>query len=209
MNYIENTYICLAAQVLLSIICLRKDARRLLGFFLAGMTACLCSAYISTYVTGLMGTDFVTASFEIVPIVEEVMKILPLVFYLLIFEPEKDRAVSSTLMIAVGFATFENVCFLTSYGTSNLLRLLIRGFGTGAMHVGCGVVVAAGLFILWGRAMPQMVGTFALLCCVITFHAIFNIFADQTGIIFWIGTAFPLLLMPACFLFFRRRGGPS
>ena len=39
MNYIENTYICLAAPVLLSIICLRKDARRLLGFFLAGMTA--------------------------------------------------------------------------------------------------------------------------------------------------------------------------
>ena len=32
MNYIENTYICLAAPVLLSIICLRKDARRLLGY---------------------------------------------------------------------------------------------------------------------------------------------------------------------------------
>ena len=137
------------------------------------------------------------------------MKGLPLLFYLMVFEPEKRSAVNGTLLTAVGFATFENVCFLTNYGTSNLLRLLIRGFGTGAMHVGCGVVVAAGLFILWGRAMPQMVGTFALLCCVITFHAIFNIFADQTGIIFWIGTAFPLLLMPACFLFFRRRGGPS
>ena len=205
MNYIENTYICLAAPILLSIICLRKDARRLLGFFLAGMTACLCSAYISTYVTGLMGTDFVTASFEIVPIVEEVMKILPLVFYLLIFEPEKDRAVSSTLMIAVGFATFENVCFLTSYGTSNLLRLLIRGFGTGAMHVVCGMVVAVGLFFLWERLWLRAVGTFALLCFVITFHAIFNIFVNQSGAVFWIGSAFPLLLMLAYLVFLCRK----
>ena len=29
MNYIENTYVCLAAPLLLAILCLRKDARRL------------------------------------------------------------------------------------------------------------------------------------------------------------------------------------
>ena len=209
MNYIENIYICLAAPQLLAIFCLRREARRHLIFLLSGMTACLFSAYISTFLTGALGLEVAMASHEIAPLVEEAVKLLPVLFYLMIFEPDKKNAVSAAMLVAIGFATFENVCFLTSYGTSNLLRLLIRGFGTGAMHVGCGVVVAAGLFILWGRAMPQMVGTFALLCCVITFHAIFNIFADQTGIIFWIGTAFPLLLMPACFLFFRRRGGPS
>ena len=209
MNYIENVFICLAAPLLLTILCLRKEARRALIFVLSGMTACLLSAYISAFFTGVAGIEIVDASYEISPVVEEVLKSLPLLFFILVFEPRKRIVINGALLISVGFATFENVCFLTNYGTSNLLRLLIRGFGTGAMHVGCGVVVAAGLFILWGRAMPQMVGTFALLCCVITFHAIFNIFADQTGIIFWIGTAFPLLLMPACFLFFRRRGGPS
>ena len=205
MNYIENTYVCLAAPLLLAILCLRKDARRLLIFLLAGMTACLCSAYISTFLAGVTGTEAVTATYEIVPVVEEVIKFLPLLFYLLIFEPEKKSAIIGTLLIAVGFATFENVCFLTSYGTADLLRLLIRGFGTGAMHVVCGMVAAVGLFFLWERVWLRTVGTFALLCFVITFHAIFNIFVAQSGAVFWVGSAFPLMLMLAYFLFLRRK----
>ena len=205
MNYIENTYVCLAAPLLLAILCLRKDARRLLIFLLAGMTACLCSAYVSAYLAGVTGTEAITASYEIVPVVEEAIKFLPLLFYLLVFEPEMKNAISGALLISVGFATFENVCFLTSYGTADLLRLLIRGFGTGAMHVVCGMVVAVGLFFLWERLWLRAVGTFALLCFVITFHAIFNIFVNQSGMVFWIGSAFPLMLMLAYLVLLRRK----
>ena len=205
MNYIENTYVCLAAPLLLAILCLRRDARRLLIFLLSGMTACLCSAYVSAYLAGATGTEAATASYEIVPVVEEAIKFLPLLFYLLVFEPEKKNAISGALLISVGFATFENVCFLTSYGTADLPRLLIRGFGTGAMHVVCGMVVAVGLFFLWEQVWLRTVGTFALLCFVITFHAIFNIFVNQSGAVFWIGSAFPLMLMLAYFVFLRRK----
>ena len=169
------------------------------------MTACLCSAYVSTFLSGVTGTDAMTASYEIVPVAEEVIKFLPLLFYLLIFEPEKKSTISGTMMIAVGFATFENVCFLTSYGTSDLMRLVIRGFGTGAMHVVCGMVVAVGLFFLWEQAGLQAVGTFALLCFVITFHAVFNIFVSQSGAVFWVGSAIPLMLMLTYLLFLRRK----
>ena len=44
MNYIENTYICLAAPLLLAILCLSGNARRALIFLLSGMSACLFSA---------------------------------------------------------------------------------------------------------------------------------------------------------------------
>lgn len=205
MTYIENTYICLAAPLLLAILCLRQEARRSLIFVAAGMTACLLSAYVSTFLSAVKGVDTVTASYEISPAVEEAMKALPLIFYLLVYEPEKRIAVSCTLMVAVGFATFENVCFLTSYGTSELLRLVIRGFGTGAMHVVCGVVVAIGLFFLWEQAWLRAVGGFALLCFVITFHAIFNVLVNQTGAVFWIGSAVPLTVMLAYMLFVRNR----
>ena len=205
MNYIENTYICLAAPLLLAILCLRKDARRFLVFLLAGMTACLLSAYVSAFFASATETNAVTAAYEISPAVEEIIKTLPLLFYLLVFEPEKKNAISGTILIAVGFATFENVCFLTSYGTSQLLRLVIRGFGTGAMHVVCGMVVAVGLFFLWEQVWLQVVGGFALLCFVITFHAIFNIFVNQSGAVFWIGSAIPLVLMIAYFIFLRRK----
>lgn len=205
MSYIENVYICLAAPLLLAILCLRADARRSLSFVLAGMTACLLSAYVSAYAAGISGIDLTAASYEISPAVEELMKCLPVLFYLLVFEPKKRIAISGALMVAVGFATFENCCFLTAYGTADLLRLMIRGFGTGAMHVVCGMVVAVGLFFLWDQVWLQLVGGFALLCLVISFHAIFNIFVNQSGFVFWIGSVFPLTLMLAYLIFFRKR----
>lgn len=205
MNYIENIYICLAAPLLIAVLSLRRDSRRSLVFVLAGMTSCLCSAYISSYLAGVTGTDAAYASHEISPAVEEIMKALPVMFYLLVFEPEKKKTISGVLMVSVGFATFENVCFLTSYGTSDLLRLFIRGFGTGAMHVVCGMAVALGLYFLWDQVSFRIVGTLALLCFVITFHALFNIFVNQSGAVFWIGSAIPLTAVTVYLIFFRRK----
>ena len=171
----------------------------------ARLTACLCSAYISSYLAGVTGTDAAYASHEISPAVEEIMKALPVMFYLLVFEPEKKKTISGVMMVSVGFATFENVCFLTSYGTSDLLRLFIRGFGTGAMHVVCGMAVAAGMFFLWERVWLRTVGVFALLCFVINFHAVFNILVNQSGAVFWIGSAIPLTMVLAYLVFLRGR----
>lgn len=205
MNYIENTYICLAAPLLLAVICMRKEARRSLSFILSGMTSCLLSAYVSTFLAGVSNSDLAAASYEISPVVEEIMKLLPLLFYLLVFEPEEKTVISGALMISVGFATFENVCFLTSYGTSEFFRLVIRGFGTGAMHVVSGMVIATGLFFLWDQKRLRLVGVFALLCFVITFHAIFNIFVNQNGAIFWIGAMIPLVTVLSYLIFFRKK----
>ena len=96
-----------------------------------------------------------------------------------------------------------DLSWLASY--PDLPRLLIRGFGTGAMHVVCGMAVAAGLFYLWDRLWLRAVGTFALLCFFITCHAIFNILVDQTGPAFWIGSAVPSALVLIYLLFLRRR----
>ena len=205
MSYIENTYICLAAPLLLAILCLRRDVRRLLIFLFLGMTACLLSAYVSAYAAGAMGVDVSAAAHEISPVVEEIIKFFPVGFYLLVFEPERRSAVSAAMLVAVGFATFENVCFVASFGASDLPRLLIRGFGTGAMHVVCGMVVSMGLFLLWDQAWLRAVGAFALLCAVITFHAVFNLLVNRTGPIFWIGGAIPLMAVLAYLIFLRGR----
>ncbi len=120
---------------------MRREGRRALAFVLSGMTACLLSAYVSSFAANAAGADLADAAYEISPAVEETIKSLPLLFYFLVFEPDKRAVLNGAMLIAVGFATFENVCFLTSYGTADLLRLVMRGFGTGAMHVGCGVVL--------------------------------------------------------------------
>ena len=62
MNSIENTYICLAAPLLLAILCLRGHWRRALSFLLAGMTSCLLSAYVSSFAASDLGSSNISST---------------------------------------------------------------------------------------------------------------------------------------------------
>ena len=193
MSYIENIFVCIAAPLLIAIICISSRGRRPLLFVLGGMTMCLLSSYISTFVAAVQGADLVTASLEITPLVEEIMKLLPFLFYMLVFEPGKHTVLDSLLMTAIGFATFENICYLSQNGAENFFYLLIRGFGTGAMHVICEAFIGLGILYLWDRKLIQVAGTVGLLAIAITFHGIYNILVSQTGIPARIGYIMPLI----------------
>ena len=203
MNYIENIYVCLLTPLLITAFCLRGKGRRLIAFLLCGMTVCLLSSYISTFLATVYGADFLTASLEISPLVEELMKFLPVLFYLIVFEPDIRALFDAVLVVAVGFATFENVCFLTQNGASDIKHLLLRGFGTGAMHVVCGAIVAFGLMYLWDRVWIRGAGTVGLLAVAMVYHGIYNILVSQSGIPAFIGYAIPMLSI-ILFLVFRR-----
>ena len=193
MNYIENIYVCLAAPLLIAALCVRGNGRKMMLFLLGGMTVCLLASYINTFFAALTGISTLTASVEIAPMTEEIMKFLPIVFYLLVFEPERKELPSGILMTAVGFATFENACYLTSNGAADVIHLLIRGFGTGSMHVVCGFLVAIGIIYLWDRTWLQLAGTAGLLSVAITFHGIYNILVSQTGTAAMVGYLIPLI----------------
>ena len=192
MNYIENIYVCLAAPFLIAILCLNQSHRRTMLFVLGGMTACLLSSYISTFFAALQGADSVSASINVAPIVEEIMKLLPVLFYLIVFEPERDKAVGGLIMISIGFATFENVCYLTQNGAGKLIFLMIRGFGTGTMHVVCGMMIAVGLLYLWDKKWLRAAGLFGLLTLAITYHSIYNMMVAQDGTIATLGYVIPI-----------------
>ena len=182
MNYIENIFVCLAAPLFIAILCMRGKGRRMMIFLLAGMTVCLLSSYISSFLAIVHGADLITASIELSPFVEELMKLFPEI---------KDTS-DACLMTAIGFATFENVCFLMQNGAESLLRLAIRGLGTGVMHVVCAYIIAGGLIKLWDRAWLRMAGTVALLAVAITYHGIYNILVSQTGAVAFVGYFIPL-----------------
>lgn len=204
MNYIENIYICIAAPLIVSILCLRGRRRRSMLFFLGGMTACLAASYISTFLAMLHGADMTMASIEISPMVEEILKLAPVLFYILVLEPEKEDIMGTMLMVSVGFATFENVCYLTGNGSAQLLHLLIRGFGTGAMHVVSGMIVGMGLYYLWNRLYLRFAGTAGLLALAITYHAIYNLLVAQSGAAARIGYILPMLSVLLALTFGRK-----
>ena len=88
MTYMENIFICMASPLLIAALCMGKRHTRAFLFCLAGMGMCLLSAYLNTFLAALYGADAFAATVEIAPVVEEGMKLLPLLFYLLVFEPQ-------------------------------------------------------------------------------------------------------------------------
>jgi len=111
----------------------------------------------------------------------EIMKLLPLLFYLAVFEPDAERFRLAAIVVAASFATFENVCYLTQNGAGQFVYLLIRGFGTGAMHVVCGSVYGRVLRPVWGSRPLRAACLFGLLCVAIIYHAIYNLLVSVGG----------------------------
>ncbi len=144
MTYIENIFVCVAAPLLVAAFCMGRKYLRFFLFTFAGMGACLISAYVNTFFVAIYESTVFNATAEIAPVVEEVIKLLPLLFYLLVFEPEPEQIHPAALTVAAGFATFENICYLIQHGAEHLGFLMIRGFGTGAMHIVCGPSWAMG-----------------------------------------------------------------
>ena len=197
MTYIENVFLCMVSPLLIAALCMGKRQIRFFFFCFAGMGACLLSAYINTFFAALYGADALAAAVEIAPVVEEVMKLLPLLFYLLVFEPKPEKIKTAAVITALSFATFENVCYLIQNGAGHFSFIFFRGFGTGAIHVICGAIVGGGLAYAWQRTWLKIAGTCGLLGAAITFHAIYNLLIAHGGTAQYIAYALPVLLVTA------------
>ena len=193
MSYVENIFICFATPILVAAVCMRGRGRRMMLFMLAGMAVCLLASYITTFLAAVEGANTLATSLKIAPMTEEFMKFCPILFYLLVFEPGRGEIGDCVLMTAVGFATFENACYLAANGASQFIYLMIRGFGTGTMHVVCGVIIASGLFLLWERPWMRTAGALGLLTVAVTYHGIFNLLVAQDNAVAYFGYGFPIL----------------
>ena len=121
------------------------------------------------------------------------MKLLPLLFYLAVFQPEAERFRLAAVVVAASFATFENVCYLAQNGAGQFTYLLIRGFGTGTMHVVCGSVYGSSLRPVWRSRALRAACILGLLCVAIIYHAIYNLLVNVGGTPQLIAYCIPLL----------------
>ena len=205
MTYIENVFLCLATPLILSLFFISGRARRFTLFVTVGMTVCLLSAYVSSFFAGYYGADAVTAAVEITPVCEEVMKLLPLLFYYLILEPDPGELPGAAIAIAVGFATFENVCCLAENGAADFTFMMIRGFSAGALHILCGILSGFGISYVFRSRWLALTGTAGVLGTCTCFHAIYNLLI--TADLPWkaAGYLFPMALIACLFALKRFR----
>ena len=200
MIYIENIFLCLAIPLALSMLFIGGRTRIFMLFMITGMSVCLLSAYVNSFFMGYYGVDDIVAVVEITPVCEEVMKLLPLLFYVLIFEPKVRDLPEAAVALAVGFATFENACYLTENGAENFMFLLIRGVSAGALHILCGILIGFGLSYVFRRRWLAFTGTMGLLGACIAFHAIYNLLISGEGAWQMAGYLFPSVLIVLIFV---------
>lgn len=193
MTYnIENIFICLAAPFLIAALGTNAGNRKNYLFIVLGFVCCIISAYLNTFFSVLYNAQDTSAVLEVSPVIEETVKLIPLLFGLIVFELQPKEGGNIIFNIAVGFATFENVCYLLENGTGNLFYLFVRGFSSGAMHITCAFIIGYGLRVFRRPAALRAAGIFGLLCVAITFHATFNMLMKTDGIIKQLGYAIPI-----------------
>ena len=203
MIYIENIFVCLAIPLALCILFMGGRTRIFMLFMMAGMSVCLLSAYVNSFFMGHYGVSATVAVVEITPVCEEVMKLLPLLFYILIFEPKVRNLPEAAVALAVGFATFENVCYLTENGAADFTLLLIRGISAGALHILCGALSGYGISYVFRHRWLTLTGTVAILGACIGFHGIYNLLITAQGVWKTAGYLFPSVLL-VCLLVLRQ-----
>lgn len=200
MVHIENIFICITVPLIVSLFFIRGTQRTFTLFICIGMGICMTSAYVNSFFMTMYGADPVSTAIQIAPVCEEVMKLLPLLFYILIFEPKPKEIIPAAIAIAAGFATFENVCYLSENGAGNFTFLLVRGVSAGALHILCGIAMGYGIAYVFKQHWLAAAGTLGILGANIVFHAIYNLMVTSEGIWQNIGYIFPSVLIVGTFI---------
>lgn len=204
MIYAENILLCIAVPLLLSVLFVREQARRFVLAFVTGMIACLLAAYATGFLRLLAGWEEGEARIFLSPVVEELIKLIPLLILLLLLEPEDDTVLLLAVALGAGFATFENCCSLLTTGAGSLSFVLVRGMAVGVMHIVSAAALAMGIIVarrLEALSLPGLAGAFSL---SVTFHGLYNLLVSAPGAPSLVGYGLPLLAAAALYHPYRR-----
>ena len=193
MIYSENILFCISIPLLLTAIYTRGAARRSISAFLVGMVTCLLSSYISGYLTLLTDMELNASAVYISPTTEEIMKLLPLLFFLLVFRPRETTLVTFAISLGAGFATFENCCYLLATGSESLAFTLVRGLAVGVMHIVCMLAMSLSLIMVRRYRVFSFSTVVGCLSLSVVFHALYNLLVSAPGIPSYIGYSLPIL----------------
>lgn len=185
----------------MSLFFIKGAARRYSFFVVAGMLICMLSAYVNSFFMSSYGADEMIAAIEITPVCEELMKLMPLLFYFLAFEPEPAQLTPAAIALGSGFATFENACYMTANGADDIMFLLIRGMSAGALHILSGIIIGFGLSYVFRQSWLMVTGTMGLYGVCVTLHALYNLMiTDESSVWNAVGYTFPAAIIIILFI---------
>lgn len=190
MVYIN--FVCIVAPLLLMLFLLEKSAKQVVGFMIIGIVICLFAYEVNSFLHSVLGLDDMTFTTAITPISEEILKVLPVLFFAFVISGKKEKVLPIAMAVGIGFAILENTFLLAqSVESVNIFWAVIRGFATGLMHGITTAVVGFGITYAKTKKKLFYTGTFGLLAVAITYHAIYNMLVQSNYS--FIGFLLPIL----------------
>ena len=145
------------------------------------------------------------AAIYITPLCEEVMKLLPILFFMVVFEPDNEDIIITALTVGIGFATLENCCYLLELVEEEFKFTLIRGLAVGVMHTVCAVTVGLGLTVFKRYKEIGVVGAIGIFATAFSYHAIYNLLVS--GGEAWRITGYCMPIVTIILVYFLYRHG--
>jgi RsiW-degrading membrane proteinase PrsW (M82 family) len=162
---------------------LRKEHRTLMLFFTWGLFAFMLSKAVNEFIINNSGTSFDKFVSQIAPVVEEMLKMLPLVWFLFKRKTEKRYMIVFYAMAGgIGFSIIENYLYLFEYSTNNggaISYMVVRSASTSLMHGMTTALIGIGLSFIQEFEIFVLPISFGLFSLAVTGHSIFNLAASS------------------------------
>ncbi len=142
-----------------------------------GLISAFSAYLINTFILSSDFIEFSSYSKYIAPVVEEIIKFL---FIILLIRINKigfmiDGAIYG-FAIGAGFAFLENIFYLNTIDTNNMMIWVVRGFGTAVMHGGATSITVIFAMSMINRHKNKLHYFIPGLFIAIIIHAIYNQF---------------------------------
>lgn len=179
----------------LSMIFMERKSRRTTLFLVIGITLCLIASNINSLLLGYMKVSAFYYVTTISPIVEELLKALPVLYMIFLFwkAPKLEESMVVGLSVGVGFALFESIVMFCQDGmTGSLVWAVSRGIGAGLVHALCtGAFATACYFIRKHREGAHLL-LGGVLSAAIIYHGMYNCMVQSTKL-FYVGLILPIV----------------
>ena len=197
-------FICSAIPMTLMLFLLDKKPRMTMLYMLLGQVVCLLAAQLNFVFRDLLfpeAADMYLVTTTITPLVEEVLKALPVIYFGFVISSKRDNLLNVAMALGIGFAILENFYILVaSQEGVTISWALMRGFSSALLHGMCTSLVGYGVSYVKTRKKLFYTGTFALLTMAIIIHGLFNAFLQSqyayVGILLPIAIYIPFVIVP-------------
>ena len=203
-------FIGMLIPLIFLIILLKGESRKMILFFTWGMVAFFLSLTASNILAARLQKSIFQLSVTWTPVIEELLKALPLLYFLFRRNNTEYPLVYFAMAAGIGFSIQENYLYLmssTSLGTSPVFYMILRSITTCLMHGVTTAIIGYGLTLIKKYEIMVAPLLFGLFSVVIILHALFNLYINSS--VKLIGMIIPVFLYIAGLVLLHLQNDPK